>query len=79
MVLCINRFAQAELIVTNNIRRVSQGAEETGCWQKLLRINLKIKIAGIIIRLSFMTTQLLQIKNDSKHLVGRTCWWCREA
>lgn len=78
MVLCINRFAQAELIVTNNIRRVSQGAEETGCWQKLLRINLKIKIAGIIIRLSFMTTQLLQIKNDSKHLVGRTCW-CREA
>lgn len=32
MVLCINRFAQAELIVTNNIGHASQSAEEI--WRR---------------------------------------------
>lgn len=40
MVLCINRFAQAELIASNNIRRVSQSTAEVFQKQNPLTIKL---------------------------------------
>lgn len=40
MVLCINRFAQAELIATNNIGHASQSAEEIFWEQNPLTIKL---------------------------------------
>lgn len=40
MVLCINRFAQAELIATNNIGHASQSTEKIFCEQNPLTIKL---------------------------------------
>lgn len=40
MVLCINRFAQAELIATNNIGHARQSAEEIFREQNPLTIKL---------------------------------------
>lgn len=71
MVLCINRFAQAELIATNNIGHASQSAEEIFREQNPLSIKLNKNSKDNNWTKLYDDSQLLQIRNDSKHLLGQ--------
>lgn len=67
MVLCINRFAQAELIATNNTGHASQNTEEIFWEQNPLSIKLNKNSKDNNQTKLYDDSQLLQISNDSKH------------
>lgn len=71
MVLCINRFAQAELIATNNIGHASQKTEEIFWEQNPLSIKLNKNSKDNNQTKLYDDSQLLQISNDSKHPLGQ--------